>query len=193
MATAAWIVLGFGAAGVLVGGFGFMLTDDGTESRATGCSIGLMVGSGLVTVMFLVGVLVVFAPSQPIRIIIVSSLITAVALFVLDPPDAGTDNRRARRRERLAWTLMVVWACVVVWQIRVVVVSDASVQDKIEFVGPIIGVALALPAYFLVIAPLQRWLELGEIGERLLCLAVALAVGLIVQEVGARLGLIPRL
>jgi hypothetical protein len=71
-------------------------------------------------------------------------------VFVLDPSDAGTDDRRARRRERLAWTSMVVWACVVVWQIRVVLVI-ARFKDG------------------------------------------SLAVGLIVQEVGVRLGLIQRL
>jgi hypothetical protein len=130
-------------------------------------------------------------PTGPIQIVLAVSTITAVAEIALDRPTEG-HTRRARLFDLLGWLIFVCWAGVVLWQIRRVIVSDVDVEEEVNLVAPIVSVVLAIPIYSLVILPLQRLLNLGEFGERVLRLVVALVFGLALQEIAVRLGLFPR-
>ena len=79
----------------------------------------------------------------------------------------------SRLFDLLGWLIVVCFAAVVLWQIRRVIVSDAEIEDKIDFVGPFVSVVIAIPMYAVVIEPLQRWLKLGDLGYRLLRTFVA--------------------
>jgi hypothetical protein len=179
----------------VVGFLGFVLTGgiSGDDTRASGVFALLLFAGPLLLVLTIIGVVVATDPTAPLQIMILASLVTAIVEIAIERPDGSGPEPRARLVDLLGWVVLVCWAGVVVWQLRRVVTSDAEIEEKIGLVAPFIAAVFAIPIYVWVIEPLQRLLQLGEIGERFLRLIVAVLFGLAMQEIAVRLGIIPRL
>lgn len=185
-----WVVAG--TASTLVGIFGVMASED-SDSWASSVFLVLLFTGLVLLFVAPLAVIVAMNPTGPTEIVIAASFATAAIEMVLMNRAEGVEGRRATVLDAASWCVLVLWACIVFWQIQRLFDSDAQIEEKWMLPSSFLGAVAGVPLYLWVVVPIQEFFELGEVGQRFVRLGVALAFGLIIQEVLVRTGLIPRL